>query len=379
MGIFNLFNKTESYIGVDIGGGAIKVVELRVEKDRPILQTYGVIEQTMDKGALIDHPEILKGLLSTVMTQARVKGKKVMTALPSPLVFTAIINLTGLTEVEAKSSEKLAAAIQWEAKKIVPLPLEEMVLDWKLVKIEKKKVQVQKTKEEDEETQGAVNIKGKQVNVQVLLIGAAKTVVKKYMDVFKSLGYDLMDLDIESSALSRALLGADKSTVMVIDIGSTDTYISIVKSGISVFERTVNFGGNIITKALEENLKVKSTVADQFKMDLGYSRNDDSHQWIIILKDELKMLINEIRYCVSLFQQDPIVGSSIEKIMLTGGVALMPTFDKYLTQQLSMNVIIGDPWSNIMYPDMLQPLIDEIGTRFGISIGLALWGINSNS
>ena len=91
------------------------------------------------------------------------------------------------------------------------------------------------------------------------------------------------------------------------------------------------------------------------------------------------MLVNEIRYCVNLFQQDPVVGSSVDKIMLTGGVALMPAFDKYLTQQLNMNVMIGDPWTNVLYPDMLQPLIDEIGTRFGISIGLALWGIKSNS
>lgn len=28
MSIFNLFKKSEGYVGVDIGGGAIKVVEL---------------------------------------------------------------------------------------------------------------------------------------------------------------------------------------------------------------------------------------------------------------------------------------------------------------------------------------------------------------
>lgn len=371
MGIFDFLKKSESFVGVDIGGGAIKVVELRNEKGRPVLETYGLIEQNMDKGTLIEHPDILRKLLSTVMQQARVKSKRVMTALPSPLVFTAIINLTGLTEADANNSEKLATAIQWEAKKIVPLPLEEMVLDWKLIKIEKRGAQQEQT---DEDT---VKIKAKQVTVQVLLIGAAKTVVKKYMDVFKSLGFDLMDLDIESAALSRALLGDDKSSVMIVDIGSTDTYISIIKNGIAVFERTVNFGGDIISAKFKESLKLEDYSADQFKIDLGFANNESRFNWTNIMKDELKMLVNEISYCFELFRQDPVADAEVEKIILTGGVALMPGFDNYLSQKLNKKTIVGDPWNNVLYPDMLQPLIDEIGTRFGIAIGLALWSINS--
>ncbi len=376
MSIFNLFAKKESYVGVDIGGGAIKVVELRNEKGRAVLETYGVIEQAMDKGTLIDHPDVLRNLLSTVMRNARVKSKKVMTALPSPLVFTAILNLTGLSEADAKTPEKLAAAIQWEAKKIVPLPLEEMVLDWKLIKMEEKGPQTE-TLSTQEGQGGAVKVKGKQMNVQVLLIGAAKVVVKKYMDVFKSLGYELIDLDVESSALSRALLPSDSSTVMVVDIGATDAYISIVKNHIALFERTVNFGGNAISKGFAENLKIDINQADQFKVDLTYSNNPDRFKWLGIMKDEMKMVVNEIRYCINLFAQDSVVGNEVEKIMLTGGVALMPGFAEYLEKQLNTKVLIGDPWVNLVYPDVLKPLVDEIGSRFGIAIGLALWAIKN--
>lgn len=373
MSIFNLFKKSESYVGVDIGGGAIKVVELREEKGRAVLETYGVIEQTMDKGTLIDHPDVLRNLLATVMKSARVKSRKVMTALPSPLVFTAILNLTGLSEVDARNPEKLATAIQWEAKKIVPLPLEEMILDWKLIKMEEKGAQAETLSQQD----GAVKVKGKQMNVQVLLIGAAKVVVKKYQDVFKSLGYELLDLDIESAALSRALLSNDNSIVMIVDIGATDSYISIVKNHIALFERTVNFGGNAISKVFAENLKIDINQADQFKVDLSFSKNENRLKWINIMKDEMKMLINEIRYCINLFAQDTVVGNEVEKIMLTGGVALMPGLTEYLEKQLNMKVIIGDPWVNIVYPDVLKPLVDEIGSRFGISIGLALWAIKN--
>ena len=63
--------------------------------------------------------------------------------------------------------------------------------------------------------------------------------------------------------------------------------------------------------------------------------------------------------------------------ILTGGVALMPGFTEYLEKQLNMKVMVGDPWVNIVYPDVLKPLVDEIGSRFGISIGLALWAIKN--
>lgn len=376
MSIFNLFKKSEGYVGVDIGGGAIKVVELREEKGRAVLETYGVIEQAMDKGTLIDHPDVLRNLLATVMKNARVKSRKVMTALPSPLVFTAIINLTGLSEADARNPEKLASAIEWEAKKIVPLPLEEMVLDWKLIKMEEKGPQTE-TLSQQEGQGGAVKVKGKQMNVQVMLIGAAKVVVKKYQDVFKSLGYDLLDLDVESASLSRALLATDTSTVMIVDIGATDSYISIVKNHIALFERTVNFGGNAISKVFANNLKIDINQADQFKVDLGFSNNTDRLKWIEVMKDEMKMLVNEIRYCINLFAQDTVVGNEVEKVLLTGGVALMPGFTEYLEKQLNMKVMVGDPWVNIVYPDVLKPLVDEIGSRFGISIGLALWAIKN--
>ena len=40
------FFKPKSYLGIDVGSGGIKLVELRQEKNRPVLFSYGL---TMDK------------------------------------------------------------------------------------------------------------------------------------------------------------------------------------------------------------------------------------------------------------------------------------------------------------------------------------------
>jgi hypothetical protein len=37
-----------------------------------------------------------------------------------------------------------------------------------------------------------------------------------------------------------------------------------------------------------------------------------------------------------------------------------------------MNVIIGNPWSRISYPPELDLLLNEIGPRLSVAVGLAL-------
>jgi len=44
----------------------------------------------------------------------------------------------------------------------------------------------------------------------------------------------------------------------------------------------------------------------------------------------------------------------------------------YLSKILDMNVVIGDPWSFVSCPDDLKPMLNEIGPRMSVAVGLAL-------
>jgi Tfp pilus assembly PilM family ATPase len=44
----SVFQKTEGYLGVDLGAGGIKMVELHKTKGRPQLWTYGIAHQALD-------------------------------------------------------------------------------------------------------------------------------------------------------------------------------------------------------------------------------------------------------------------------------------------------------------------------------------------
>jgi hypothetical protein len=39
---------------------------------------------------------------------------------------------------------------------------------------------------------------------------------------------------------------------------------------------------------------------------------------------------------------------------------------------LNINVYIGDPWARIITPEELRPLLDEIGPRLSVAVGLAM-------
>ncbi len=336
----------KSYLGIDVGTSSVKIVELKKEGGTLRLLTYGFAESIETEG--IDWTEDVKyaaKVINKTLADAGTTTTNVVSALPAFSVFSSIINLSSVDKKE------LASAVHWEAKKVIPLPLEDMVLDWKIVDDEENK------KNKDDE--------------KVLLTGAPKKLVKKYLDIFKEAKINLLSLETETFSLVRALLGNDKSTVMIVEIGSNTTDISIVRNSIPVLNRSIDLGGVTITKAICKSLNIGMNRAEQFKYDLGVDQTKTSDSVIPkTIINTLSPAINEVKYLLNLFQSKN--NQKVEKIVLSGGSSMLPNIDSYLAKVLDMNVIVGDPWSRVSYPVELEPLLKEIGPKLSVAIGLAM-------
>ena len=59
-----------------------------------------------------------------------------------------------------------------------------------------------------------------------------------------------------------------------------------------------------------------------------------------------------------------------------GIASLLPQLADYLTKAMSLRVYIGDPWARVVYPEALKPVLNQIGSRFGVSVGLAMRDID---
>lgn len=377
----SLFGSHESFVGIDIGNSALKAVELENVKGRPKLVTYGYLEQAneiLTSNSKDARDKIIEGL-ARIQKEARISSKNVVAALPSYTVFTSIIHLPEMPKKE------LVAAVQWEAKKFVPMPLEEMILDWKILEDTKigsefsanageqspQQLATEQAQASGENTGSKIQTKTKK-NLKILLTAAPKDLVSRYLEIFKEAKLNLVSLETESFALERSLIGNDKSPIMLIDIGAVATTISIVVESVPLINRSIDIGGHTITKAIANSLNLDAARAEQFKKDFGLTQQSGAAAGQIPKRIEFMVssIINEVKYVQNLYQSQG--NGNVEKIVLAGGSAWLPNITQYLSQVLGVKVFIGDPWARVMYPLEMKPVLQQLGARLAVSVGLAM-------
>jgi len=341
-----IFSSTNSYLGIDIGSTSIKIVELKKEGVQAKLLTYGFSENlNTSQKDWQSNASFAAKVINKICEEAGAVSRSAVSALPTFSVFSSVLNLSNITKKD------IASAVHWEAKKVIPLPLEEMILDWKKIGDEDK-------------------AKGNK-NIRVLLTGAPRTLVKKYIDIFKEAQINLLSLETETFSLIRSVLGNDKSTIMLVELGASTTDISIIDNCIPMLNRSVDIGGTTITKAISHHLNIGLERAEQFKYDLGISSIESEEDVVPnTIIETISPIVNEIKYAINLFQSKN--NKKTEKIVLSGGSALLPNLVNYLAKVLDTKVIIGDPWARVSYPVDLKPLLHEIGPRMSVAIGLAM-------
>ncbi len=345
MSLFS-FGGDNLFLGVDIGDSSLKMVELKKKNRQIYLSNYAFSENVSEVNFMkVDDVNYLARAINKVKTEAGIVATKVTASLPTFAVFSSIINVNGADK------KRIAEEINEEAKKVIPLPLEEMTLDWKIVSDAKGKI-------------------GKG-DLQVFLTGSPKKLVRKYIDIFQAAKLELASLETETFSLVRSLVGNDKSTVMIVEIGANSTDLSIVKESIPVLNRSLAVCGSTVTKALADKLGLPFVQAEQFKFDLSVALGGDSGEELPqLVAKTLEPIVTEIQYMIDFFRSQN--NGEVEKIILSGGGSLLLNLSEYLTKRLNTKVIVGDPWNRVRYPAELKPVLSEVGPRLAVAIGLAM-------
>jgi type IV pilus assembly protein PilM len=367
MGLFG--PKGKSYVGVDIGVGGVKMVELKNEKGRARLITYGFTERMPDvqPASLVDSPKECAELIRLIAKKAKVTTMQAVASLPIASVFSSVITVPKGTDKEIKE------AIQWQARKLIPVPLEEMVLDSKVLvpPSDKDKVKLPGEKEKPPAAKDDKAVK----TIQVLITGASKAMVQKYVTVFKIAGIELVSLETETFALIRSLVGKDRSSTLIVDMGAARTNIVIVENGVPFVNRSLDMGGATFTKAISRQLAMDLKGAEEMKCDIkSVSTLYPGEGLPKIFETTVAPLVTELQYSINLYSSrtEGQPEKKIEKIILTGGASALPSLIDHFSRQLNMKVYVGDPWGRVVYPEGLRPVLDEIGYRFSIAVGLAM-------
>ena len=117
---------------MDIGSSSIKVVQLRREKGRVILETYGAISLGPYAGVEIGRATALGAdkiseALKDVIREANVTTTDAAISIPYSSSLGSIIKLPATVE------KQLAQVVPIEARKYIPVPINEVLLDWFVV------------------------------------------------------------------------------------------------------------------------------------------------------------------------------------------------------------------------------------------------------
>jgi len=333
------FSHSKSKLGIDIGTSTIKVVQLKNDNGKFLLETYGLVNAASQVVSRVEGDVIgqTAEILKTLLDKAKVTTKKVIASLPNNIVFVSVIDMPALSDKELKS------AIEWEARRYVPLPLEEVTLSWSVMR----------------ESKDAPKLK-------VLITAVPTTVIDNYLRMFKLAGLQPIALEIEALALIRSLAGPRQDAFIMVDIGARNTSLNLVDKGFLRISRSMPVGGDTITAGISQSLKISAARAEQFKMDLGLS--GDLQQIPHVMKSSLESIKNETSQLVKIYEAS---GGTISEIIFAGSGAYLPGLTAYFAD-LGIKASLGDPFKFVEYDPRLKTSLSKVSIGLSIALGLAM-------
>lgn len=341
----NLLSGVSEFFGLDIGSTAVRLVELRGSGPQKSLVKYAYMpidSKVTMSDAKADMQKVAQAI-SNLIAESRMVTRNVAVGIPSQRVFTTV------ADMDRVPSNELGKAIRYQADALIPTPVAESKIDWALL--------------------GDSPVD--QAKVEILLSSVPNKFIEQRLDMLESIGLNVIAFEPDNLALARSLVPVQTAAPqMVIDIGYKSTDVVVTMNGAPRLTRAIPTGMETILRSGAQNLNVDEKQAEQFVLKFGLSKDKlegQVHQAIIGTVD---ILTNEIDKSIKYFQTR-YPGNRLERLIVTGGAAVLPEFPLYIANKFSLNVEIGNAWRNVAFAADRQNELAAISNQFGVAAGLA--------
>ncbi len=338
-------------VGIDIGSSSVKVVELEITEKAPVLRTYGELQLGPYDNKSLGEPVKLElkkrtEVLVDVLRESGVQAKHGVLSMPLSSSFVTVIPVT------VRKGEEIEQRIRIEARKYIPVPLTDVTLDWIILD----------------------PIDASQTSMQeVLLVAIQNESLNEFSMLLTSVGMPAQPSEIEIFSTIRAVSSNEPGAFGIIDLGARVSKLYIVRNDVLERIHRVANGGASITNKLASMHNLSFEDAENLKR----SFNTTPAQKQDIKRCTTSVLNAPLQEFKRLIDQYEIrIGSSLSKIILTGGVALTPAIIPYMSDLLSREVILATPFNKVAYPAFMEDTINELGPSFSVSLGAALRFLN---
>ena len=258
-------------------------------------------------------------LIGNTFTDHQLPRTDVRLSLPETLVTTKIISIPPLSDAE------LASAINWQAEQHIPIPLDELSLEYQVV------------------YRPARNARNEQM--RVLLVGARKSVIDAYLDPFYRAGIEVSVLETQTLSILRSMqFTPEDPTTLVVHTGATHTNLAIVHHGELRFVYSYNHGGQLFTRTIEQAIQLDGKQAEQYKRTYGLDAAQLQGKLREVLLPAVRAYVIEMQKAIQFFSTQPDA-EPVKRLVLSGGSAQLPGLVQFIIEQFGTEVFVAAPFT----------------------------------
>ncbi|MFH1643051.1 MAG: type IV pilus assembly protein PilM [Patescibacteria group bacterium] len=338
--MLDFFNLKPEFFALDISNLSLKIAKLKKKRGYLELESFGELKikkGIISNGEIKEEDDLIEAIKNVVNG---VKGKKLKTkyvacSLPEEKSFLEIIKMPLM------SREDLKSAILFEVENYIPLPIEDVYLDFEIINKDIRKKEM-----------------------EVLLAALPKKTVDLYINCLKKAGLKPLFLEIESLAIVRALINKKLSSqsFLLIDLGLTRTGFVVFVDGCIRFTSSIPVSAENFTDIIAKALNISTSRAEDLKIRHGLSgkvkfkiknkkaiKSVERGRVFEALIPALADLVQQIKVYMKYYQTHANTGADrkIQRILLSGGGANLKGLKELFSIELNAPVEFGDPWMNI--------------------------------
>lgn len=346
-----IFQKPQHYIGLHINAHALKALQFDIGHTQTNIQALANV--TMPKGVVTNDEftdiSALTKLLEKSLTRPQhgnFSTKRVVVSIPESKSFVRVIPLQNMSEAQ------IGNAIIFEVESYIPLPIDQVYLDWQVLS---------QTKD----------------GLEILVIASPREYIDKYLKVLEGAGLQVIGIETEAQSVARALVPQTvKEPILIADMDAFKTALIMVQDATLQFTSSVPIAGNSFTELLVKNLSLQPETAEKLKQQIGFANTVEYPNFKLNMLPAMKDLAEEIKNILKFHYEHH--ENHIGKLLLTGGAAKLQNIAQELEPMLAdyapLEVTVANPLQHVPnYND--QALGPYEALSFTTAIGLAMWEV----
>ena len=239
-------------IGLDIGTNAVRVVELEPAGELTRVTSFGQVAlppDAMREGEVVDAAAVTAAI-QRLWKELSLRKGEVRVGVASPRVLVRTVDLPVMSEAD------LAGALRFQAQELIPIPLEDAVLDFQVL-------------EQLPAGEPAADGTPATPMQRILLAAAHRETVANLVSAVRAAGLTVAAVDLVPLALIRAIgrrvsengSGAEA----IVSVGGGVTVMVVHEAGLPRFVRVLGLGGRLLTEAIARDLEIPFDQAEALK------------------------------------------------------------------------------------------------------------------